>query len=1007
LSAKPSDLEIFLLGPPRLRYHGVPFGFRGNQRTLSLLVYLLLHRRQPVLRDVLAQTLWPDVPTDQGRARVRGVLYALATLGLPERPPVPWVLADRRSLQWNARAPCWIDLDEFDRLSAGGDDELIDAVALFGGDLAEGLDDEWLVPLRERTRERQTTVLLRLIERARAAGDPSEGIRYAQQLLRLDPFREDAARALMELRFESGDRAGALQSYRTFAERLDKELGVDPMPETTSAYDRIAAAQLRAIDPRPIASTAALHVRPLHNLPFSLTTFLGREREVDVLAALVAERRLVTITGTGGVGKTRLATHTGRRVVEHFRDGVWLVELADLTDPQLVAETAAMTLGMEDRSSRPSFAALYARQCLMIFDNCEHVLDAAGTTVRRILTECPEMRILATSREPLCIPGERVVFLDPLPYPKAGSYGPPPVEQIRDSPAVRLFLERAAEASPNFRGPEREDDWHALVTITRRLSGIPLAIELAAARTNVLPIERIAQSLDDRFSLLTRGSRTHLPRHQTLEACFDWSYALLNETEQRNFCRFSVFAGGFTLEAAAYLCPECDEAETLSLLQSLVDKSLVCADVRGAEPRYTLLESVRAYALQKLTAREEAPVVLHRHAEYFADISERFNGAYSKTISAQKPDEDERVDVSTLLRALTRELDNLRAAMEWTVIGRHDTELGVRIVGELWRFFIARSLYAEGERWADAALAALQRDGSLGYEGSVQLLRAMTRSFPYFMPQYQRDDGHGAVDDARRAVALLRPGGDPQQAVMACGILVVSLCIEGRIAEAAGVAADALAIARASRDPLHLGIALYFQTFTIGSSDCAARLTMLEQALDAYDEAQFAYGIGYTMLALAETHAEARDLASALRCAYEAQEYYRQIGDWSTLTIVRANVAKYLVELGDLDAARAAGADALRLAEDTGDSAAIALALQPLAAIAASSPEPATGARLLAAADTLFQRTERHRVLFALTEYERIQRKLAARLTEAERRRAIVEGQSWRLPRAIAEARAI
>ncbi|HEY4440250.1 MAG TPA: BTAD domain-containing putative transcriptional regulator, partial [Candidatus Elarobacter sp.] len=516
----------------------------------------MLHRSHPLDREGLAFALWPDLNADHARARLRAQLHGL-TSTLPQELDVPWIIADRRSLQWNAGAPTWLDVDEYQQTAAGGTAEIAAAVQLYGGDLAAGLDDEWIVPLRERFREMQATLLTRLIHACREGHKFERAAEYAQELLRHDPFREDALRALMELRYESGDRARALQDYRVFAERLEKELGVEPMAETRSTFARIAAAKGHPAAAEPVA---VLHQRPPHNLSPPLTSFRSRDEELAALTSLVAERRLVTITGTGGVGKTRLATESGYRLLDAFRDGVWIVELSDITDPRLVAETTARTLGMEDRSEQPSFAALYLRRCLVIFDNCEHVLDAVGATVRRLLKECPEVSVIATSREPLRVRGERVVMLEPLLVPADLEGVGPIAALVRASPAAQLFLERATELSPKFRAPERPDDWRALATTVRRLNGIPLAIELAAARTNVLSIERIAQSLDDRFSLLTRGARTDLPRHQTMQACFDWSYELLAPDEQREFRSLSVFAGGFTLDAAAFVAGKTRES---------------------------------------------------------------------------------------------------------------------------------------------------------------------------------------------------------------------------------------------------------------------------------------------------------------------------------------------------------------------------------------------------------------------------------------------------------------
>ncbi|HEY4441978.1 MAG TPA: hypothetical protein VGN14_16080, partial [Candidatus Elarobacter sp.] len=446
---------------------------------------------------------------------------------------------------------------------------------------------------------------------------------------------------------------------------------------------------------------------------------------------------------------------------------------------------------------------------------------------------------------------------------------------------------------------------------------------------------------------------------------------------------------------------------TLALLQSLVDKSLLNADVETAEPRYALLETARAYAQQKLLAEHEGDLERRRHAEYFAALAEDFNGAYSRSISAAKPPPGARMDAETLMSSINRELDNVRVAMDWTIAGGRQVKLGARIVGAMWRFFVARSLYAEGERWAVAALDALVPGETPAIESQLQLLHAMTAAFPYFMPVYRRVNHGRAVDAARRALVLSSRAGDEQLATVAGGILVMNLCVEEHVGEAAAVAKQTVASAEHSGDPLHVGIALYFQAFTVALRDPSAGVTMLQRAYDAYDRAGFTYGRAYTQLALAESAYERGDPASALQSTREAQEYYQGIGDWSTLALARAQAAKYLCASGEMRTARAAAGDALRIAEETGDAAVIALALRTIAGIAVATGRADGAAGLLTAADVLLARTGRQRVLFALREYQRIDAAVDAGLDPAARDRAAREASQWTLPRAIAEASAV
>jgi DNA-binding SARP family transcriptional activator len=333
-------LQIRLFGPPQLFWSDVRLRFGAPPRALSLLAYLLLYRAQPLTRETVAFALWPDEAEAAARSTLRRYVYYLVSRALPARGATPWIVGDKRTLQWNPAAPLWLDVAEFESL-ASDENRAAEAVELYTADLAEGIDDEWLRPLRDRLREQQCVLLTKLVDSSRARGDRGRAIEYALRLLRHDPWREDAVRALMALRQESGDRAGALQTYRDFSKRLREELEVEPMTETAELYARIAepVAELTA-SPAPARPPVVWH-----NLPTAFTSFLGRERKIETLRALLLERRLVTLTGTGGVGKTRLAVETARTLIECFPEGVWLVELAPLADPEMVAARIAAVLG--------------------------------------------------------------------------------------------------------------------------------------------------------------------------------------------------------------------------------------------------------------------------------------------------------------------------------------------------------------------------------------------------------------------------------------------------------------------------------------------------------------------------------------------------------------------------------------------------------------------------------------------------------------------------------------
>src|SRR5919202_4260889 len=367
--------------------------------------------------------------------------------------------------------------------------------------------------------------------------------------------------------------------------------------------------------------------RPSHNLPLELTSFIGREREiaeVKRLLLLEGKDRLLTLTGPGGCGKTRLTLKVSFEVVQEFEDGVWFVELSSLSDPELVPQAVASVLEVREAPGRSLTEVLTedlkSKKMLLVLDNCEHVIDACAALADALLRACPELRILATSREALSIAGEATWLVPPLSLPDPEH--PPPVEDLAGYEAVRLFLERAAAVSSRFELTERNAP--AVAQVCRRVDGMPLAIELAAARAKVLSVEQIASRLEDSFRLLATDSRTALPRQRTLRATIGWSYELLSQEEQALFRRLSVFAGGFALEAAEAVCTGVgiEREDVLDLLTHLVDKSLVLVTEQDGEARYRLLETVRQYGWEKLRESGEAELVRRWHAEYYLTLSE-------------------------------------------------------------------------------------------------------------------------------------------------------------------------------------------------------------------------------------------------------------------------------------------------------------------------------------------------------------------------------------------------
>jgi predicted ATPase/DNA-binding CsgD family transcriptional regulator len=429
-----------------------------------------------------------------------------------------------------------------------------------------------------------------------------------------------------------------------------------------------------------------------NNLPLELTSFVGRDRELAQVKGLLAEHRLLTLTGPGGSGKTRLAL-AAAEAAGGFRDGVWWVRLAPVSEPELVPQEVASTLDVRELSDRPLTdtlaEALQDKGLLLILDNCEHLAGACAALVDRLLRSCPDLKVLATSREVLAVAGEVAWPVPPLNMPDPSH--PRPVEELRSYEAVRLFSERARAARASFELNPRNAP--AVARVCQTLEGMPLAIELAAARVRVLSVEQIAARLGESLRLLNTASGTTDPRQRSLRATIDWSYGLLSMREQILFRRLSVFAGGWTLASAEAVCvgEGVEKDDALDLLARLADRSLVFADEQDGEVRYRLLETIRQYGAERLEDSGEEPVVRLRHARFFVALAEGSEPAM------WGPGE------AAWLGRLDAEQDNLRAALSW-VVGR-DAELGLRLAAALRWFWYWRGHYNEGRRWLDEALA--------------------------------------------------------------------------------------------------------------------------------------------------------------------------------------------------------------------------------------------------------------------------------------------------------------
>ena len=676
-----------------------------------------------------------------------------------------------------------------------------------------------------------------------------------------------------------------------------------------------------------------------HNLPQQVTSFVGREAQIAEVKRLLEKTRLLTLTGSGGSGKTRLALQVAADLLDGLRDGVWVVEFAPLTDPNLVASTAASVLELREEAEKPMQQTLTehlrSKHLLLILDNCEHLLTACAQLADALLRHCPRVLILATSREGLGIAGETTYRVPSLTLPDAKQPRTP--ESLSHYEAVRLFIDRATQVQTTFAVTNRNAP--ALASICHRLDGIPLAIELAAARAHSLTVEDINARLDQRFRLLTRGSRTALPRQQTLRSLIDWSYDLLNAAEKALLCRLSVFLGGWTLEAAEAVCsgepvPPGGEAwETLDLLTSLCDKSLVVSETAGQSVRYRLLETVRQYARDRLLEGGEWEKWRDAHLAYFLALGVEAGPHLSGP------------DQQTWLERWETEHDNLRVALEWAA-EQSNWEAGLCLAGAVWRFWYVRGHFAEGRRRLSRLLAAVTPDrqtsaragaltgaGVLAYcQGEYEAARALF---------HEALTIRRALEDQPGVAGLLNNLGnvayDQADYGTARAFFEESLLLRRALGDRRGLSATLN----------NLGNVFNEQ----GDYPTARRL--FEESLALKQELGDRWGMAHCLSNLGLVACHQDDLPGARAFFDEGLAIRRDIGDRAGIALSLNNLGHVAIERGDGAAARAHFVESLTIERELGDRWGMAFSLEGLAGAGAAAGDAIAAARLWGAAERL------------------------------------------------------
>src|SRR5215207_3721778 len=902
------------------------------KKAASLLKALALAPGHRMHREQAMELLWPALDPE---AALNDLHYALHVARRTLEPSAP--LASSTTCRYLLHlqgeqltlcpdSPLWVDVEAFEEAAATARQVLEPAAYRAAIDLYPGVllpqerYEPWAEERRAELREAYLSLPLELAALYEARKEGGEASEALDRVVDEEPTREAAHVGLMRLYALLGRRREALRPYERLSEALFKGFETEPEAEASrlqqeiwaGTFPPVAASSAPAGFPAEEEVPSPAGAGAKHNLPLARTSLVGREREKLEVKQLLAMTRLLTLTGAGGSGKTRLALEVARDLAGVYPDGAWLVGLAPLTEPELVPQAVVQALGVREQPNRPLLQTLKdtlrAKKLLLVIDNCEHLVEAAARLVDALLGSCPRLRILATGRTALEVAGE-VNWVVPslsLPGPRQGV---PTAEELAGYESVRLFVERARYRNPSF--ALAAGNVQAVAEVCRRLEGIPLAIELAAARVGVLCAGQIAERLDDSLGLLTTGGRTADPRHGTLRGTLDWSFELLSEPERELFRRLSVFAGCLKLEAAEVVGgvgEGIDEGDVLDLLSKLVDKSLVVVNAGAKQQesasRYRILEPIRQYARERLEESGGADAVRNRHAASFLALAER---AGPELRGLQQVE---------WLKRLDTERDNLHGAMRW-LLGKGEPERAARIGWALWLFWWMHGYFTEVRRWMEEALA----------KGDA--MPASARAKALFVAGKMADgqaDRRSAKPLLEESLSLFKEVGDKLGSALAQA--TIGLVAVGQGHPERGIAF----IQEATNLFLDLG-EKHFASVTLSFS-----------AVGWFGQGE---------------HERAKRLAE------QGLELAREIGNAHATSIACCVGAAVAQAEGDHERAKGLYGEGLKLSAESGEESNAAYCLQGLAASAASESRQVRAARLWGFAEALLEKIEAAAYIYA------------------------------------------